>query len=88
MLLFEVRNLGSNIVTALFIASRTSLPGIIPSIQEPPVAILSVIASTIMAQSSIDNIETTFLTLIVIIIITGILSGIVFLPSFFFVLEV
>ena len=85
MLLFEVRNLGSNIVTALFIASRTSLPGIIPSIQEPPVAILSVIASTIMAQSSIDNIETTFLTLIVIIIITGILSGIVFLPSFFFV---
>ena len=75
----------SNIVTALFIASRTSLPGIIPSIQEPPVAILSVIASTIMAQSSIDNIETTFLTLIVIIIITGILSGIDFLPSFFFV---
>ena len=76
----------SNIVTALFIASRTSLPGIIPSIQEPPVAILSVIASTIMAQSSIDNIETTFLTLIVIITITGILSGIVFFTLVFFCL--
>ena len=74
----------SNIVTGLFIASRTSLPGIIPSIQEPPVAILSVIASTIVAQSSLDNIETTFLTLIVIIILTGILSGIVFFTLGFF----
>ena len=68
----------SNIVTGLFIASRTSLPGIIPSIQEPPVAILSVVASTIVAQSSIDNIETTLLTVIVTIILTGILSGIAF----------
>ena len=74
----------SNIVTALFIASRTSLPGIIPSIQEPPVAILSVIASTIIDQSSLDNIETTVLTLIVIIILTGILSGIVFFTLGFF----
>ncbi len=40
----------SNIVTVFFISSRTSLPGIIPSIQEPPIAILSVIASTIIAQ--------------------------------------
>ncbi|MDJ0580252.1 SulP family inorganic anion transporter [Crocosphaera sp.] len=74
----------SNIVTGLFIASRTSLPGIIPSIQEPPVAILSVIASTIVAPSSLDNIETTLLTLIVIIILTGILSGIVFFTLGFF----
>ncbi|MGK7939320.1 MAG: SLC26A/SulP transporter family protein [Crocosphaera sp.] len=68
----------SNIITGVFIASRTSLPGIIPSIQEPPVAILSVVVSTIVAQSSIDNIETTLLTVIVTIILTGILSGIAF----------
>ncbi|MDJ0845852.1 SulP family inorganic anion transporter [Crocosphaera sp.] len=74
----------SNIVTGLLIASRTSLPGIIPSIQEPPVAILSVIASTIITQSSVDNIETTLLSLIVIIILTGVLSGIVFFTLGFF----
>ncbi len=74
----------SNIVTGLFIASRTSLPGIIPSVQEPPVAILSVVASTIVAQSSLDNIEATLLTVIVTIIITGLLSGIVFFTLGFF----
>ncbi|MGK7954230.1 MAG: SulP family inorganic anion transporter, partial [Crocosphaera sp.] len=74
----------SNIISGLFIASRTSLPGLIPSIQEPPIAILSVIASTIIAQSSLDNIETTLLTLIVIIILTGLLSGIVFFTLGFF----
>ena len=68
----------SNIIVGIFVAIRTSLPGLVTSVQEAPIAILSVVSSEIFADvTGIDANEKLY-TIVAIAIVTGLLSGITF----------
>ena len=68
----------SNIIVGIFIALRTSLPGLVTSVQEAPIAILSVVSSGIFADAALSNANEKLYTVIAVAIITGLLSGMTF----------
>ena len=68
----------SNIIVGIFVALRTSLPGLVTSVQEAPIAILSVVSSEIFTDVTVINVNEQLYTVLAIAIITGLLSGMTF----------
>src|ERR1041384_6121449 len=81
---FAPRGIGiylfGSLIMQLVVALTSSMPGLIGSQQDSPVAILSLVAITIFAKMSGAPADAKFITILVTIILTSVISGLFFIP--------
>src|SRR6185369_8039438 len=80
---FAPRGIGiflfGGLIMQLVVALTSSMPGMIGAQQDSPIAILSLVAITIFAKMSSAPADAKFITILVTIILTSVISGLFFI---------